>query len=1070
MECVKTSYFEHRLAELGITLDEAERHGLREDPAGNVLQVIRNFDGRPILWQDRTGTNKRKIERLKTRKTETEHSGLEQFNRELTIVRYSPDNLDAIRRHRPDAGKYKFPAKALTGHSVYPMPSAAAIDAYNAGRTGGVVVGIEGYFKAAALSVNGVEAVAFTGISTYRMCARMADYLIRRQPEDVVAMYDSDALDVRRDKATGEINTVRVSSFYQSAANFATQFFNFCQRHGLNIRLHFAMVHPDAGKKGVDDLIAAATPDERRRIIADFHTLADSRYFRFIRLHRTTYERKLTAFFGLTNHMEFYHRHAAAIGNDAFRFGGAKYRLRVPSRHFDLFQYSEGHQYFEALFDPFAVDMDVTELTVDKYMAEATGGIDNILATCEKVCISANTGTGKTAFFLGARRGGRILDKGYFKRTGTAGVVAVPTVMLAKQLAAKYKVPALHGWVSIDKREKALNSPVVVCTYDTLHHITDLGRRVLVVDEAHNLINQYGEIKTNAPFRAATLRRIAERFDVAAKTVLISATPSKMLAKEMGFRFVRVLRRENNMVNVYAIEAKKHGRKALTAATLAELAGLKWDDGRIHFVYYNNREQLEFIREHMVRSGRLSAEDVTVITREHVHAGHRIFNEVVTDERITGVKLVLSTCLMAEGLNITNTNIGNIYTVGINCVDSFRQFVARFRHMATVDVYDIRPPERRVDKRFLLPADIQVSALRKQAEAEAEALEMERAAMLSEFTEDELMFWDDIQPRYEYTGQIFRQTYTNDAGEVVVDELRIFAAVRERMVDYMNNVVFYTRLSEHANILIQGREALEADKAADIEREAKKTERAVREHKAATMERLRDDLREDPATVLHAYHLHAGRTNNRHATADVEALAGDLVDAAGELDAREYLHRHGEDFRHKWAKNCVRAFARLSFIGADPDAIRDELEQFREREFFQRWRKYTTLMELLIYEDRNQRKRLTARHRADIKAKKYIRKWVEDSAVDGVIRSDDLTKLLNDKFKRVRINDTLDGVNEQEVAIFTDGTAENMLRQLFDVDEQQFRRHKLFTIRPVTVPWGGGQCTPAQFVELLLNS
>ena len=40
-----------------------------------------------------------------------------------------------------------------------------------------------------------------------------------------------------------------------------------------------------------------------------------------------------------------------------------------------------------------------------------------------------------------------------------------------------------------------------------------------------------------------------------------------------------------------------------------------------------------------------------------------------------------------KNININNSNIGNVYTIGIRCIDSFRQYVARFRKMEKVMVY-----------------------------------------------------------------------------------------------------------------------------------------------------------------------------------------------------------------------------------------------------------------------------------------------------------------------------------------------------------------------------------------------
>lgn len=1057
------TYFEQRLTELNISVKDAARHGLDVDKQGNIIQEIRTFQGNPVLWQDRTGRNARKIERIRNRKTGTEGTGEEQYNRKLTLTRYTPENLESILKQNPGAGKYKYPSKKVTGYGALPMPSMTAIDAFRAHITGGTGAGIEGYFKAVALALNGVEATAFTGNTTYKL-EGMEEYFLQRKLDDFVIMYDGDALQLSK-RQTEVISSNRVLQFYNSAVKFAEQFHNFCKRHNLKTRLHFCMVATEAKYKGVDDLLAAHAKEEQEKIIHEWRTLKTGEYFKFVRLGKTTYKRNLDSFFGVANHADFYRRHAALIRDRPFRFGGATYQLTVPERHFNLMEYQQGHRFFSMLENPFRVEMPAEKLYVGKWITEATKQLDSILKDTARVCIEAPTGTGKTSYFLGHQAKGRNVP-GYFQRAGVQGVVAVPTVMLAKQLASKYRVPAFHGTVSLAQKEEAANAPAIVCTYDTLHHVHDLQSRVLIVDEAHNLVNQYGEIKKNKPFRADTLRRVVEQFDIAKKTVLISATPPRALARDMDFYYVDIQRKENNLANVYTIEAENSGHQALTEEVVSELQRLNWRDGRVHFVYYNHAEQLEFIRDHLVSTGVLDCKDITIITREQVDSGHRIYNQIVKKEEITGVRLILTTCLMAEGVNINNSDIGNIYTVAINCVDSFRQFVARFRKMESLNVYDIRPPERRLPPEFFLSGELQAKNLKAIAAAQWDEVESLARVFAEEWPADTLPFYDSIKPDYPYNPAYFEYVYQTGEGRHAIDNLRIFAAIRERMLDTGNNCFFYSQLSKYPSIKIQGAKEKAGDDRGKVVAAMQETTEIRDQIKAQKLAELREQLTARPGVVVSACYLHVTKSNSRHAKKRIKTLAGNLITHEVETEAREYLQAHVSDFSQKWFKDLINRFLRLHFAGVDRDTIQQKMEAGKQ-EFARWWRRWKTYMEFTAYDNRGDRLAFTDLHKAEIRFRKRALEFIRDNLDSaGKIRSDKLTKLLNAKATRVKFAASLAGVESQSIVMFDEAKAEKLVYALFNVArEDRFRGFKVYTLRELEQP-PTGSCTTKEFLAL----
>ncbi len=1044
-----SGYLAARLNALGIPVQDAHLHGLHDDGHGNVEQVIRTFAGFPILWQDRRGNNAARIQTLSNRKTGTERGDLEQFNRPLSIVRISPENLERLRRAKPDAPKYRYPSKEITGHGVYPMPTNTAIDAFTAGKIGGVAVGVEGYFKACALALNGAEATAFTGISTYKVDAAMAEYLIARRLDDFIILYDADARHLP-DKNADVVDSTRLFSFYASARNFAEQFYTLTKKHGLKTRLHMAVVSENAGAKGVDDVLEGYALDDRRAIVAALQSLTPSPWFDVFRLPVSKFKPVLDAFFGVKNHVEFYNRYRHIIRERPFRFAGATYQLTIPAGSFNLFNREQAATAFTILENPFDVPVNAHTIQVNRYLAEATRQLDGVILANNRVCIDAPTGTGKNAFFLGYKSGGR-KHAGYFARTKTRGIITVPTRILAQQLEAKFKIPALYGEVTRAKLERILNAPVAVCTYDTLRHISDLPGRVLVVDEAHNLINQYGDIRGNKPFRAETLRRMVERFDVAQKTVMISGTPPRQLAHHFGFYYLEVQRRENNRVNVHALEASTAGAKGLTTALLAELHKVDFSAPQIHFAYYNNREQLHLIAEHLNAAGKLPLSEIAIITRETVDGGHKIFNEVVQSEQITGAKLVLSTCLLAEGINLNNRNTGRIFTVGIDCPDSFRQYVARFRNMPELHVYDIRPPEQKLGNDFSTPATAELSAVLKIADGQKELIENSARYHAQDFPVDSLEFWDDIQPQYRYRPDVFTWIYQNDAGKPAVDVLRILASIRERMMDTANNAFFYAQIGRHPNIIIQGMAATPEQNRADIEQAVNETAATVRAAKDETLTRLKNDLAEKPAAVVGAYHARVKKAGNRHARTRLEVMAPDLI--CDDVAAAIYLEAHADDFRHDWFTAMINRFIRVRFTGVNAEIILEALDM-PEREFWRMYSKWKTSVEFMAYENRAHRCGLTAHHKAEIKTRILMREWIKDAAaLDGIIQATAVVKLLNDKLKRRTISAALDGVEETPLTVIDAAAADRIIHALFDVEETRYASGTEYLIKEMAAPW-----------------
>ncbi|MCA8972797.1 MAG: DEAD/DEAH box helicase, partial [Planctomycetes bacterium] len=703
-----------------------------------------------------------------------------------------------VRRLHPEAVTGKAKYLHPKGAPVPPMPAPNAIKAHREAITGGTVYFIEGYFKAIALDTAGAEVTAFSGIGLYPIKEEVRAYLERRKPDRVVILYDADAKNLSTPKDGAPWSDKRPRGFLASVTNFARRFF--ALREGINpqARLYFAMVNPASKYKGFDDLLQHGNPAQRAEILEELDTLPKrGRYVHALRLHRTAYLARMRRFFALDTYRTFYETHRAQIGGQAFQYEKRAYKAHTIGKL----------TRFTLTDDPYQADQGGQRLFVRRWLEEARRELDTALKEEGRLAIEAPTGSGKTTFFAKLPR-----------RTGQRVVVACPTVNLARQAAGKVRgAVAIHGRASTRRSNKAAEAQLVFCTYDTLHQLPDIHRRIVVIDEAHNLVNQFGEVaNTYNPFRAEKLRTALELAGTGKKAVFLSGTMPPLLAQAVGAKLIQVNRKDSNKVRVHALEADGANTDKLTAATLAELHRIDYTEDRLHFVFMNNTEQMEAIRAHLIEAGHLEAGQIELITRRTVNQGKRRgYDHIVEKESLPGgVKLVLSTCLISEGVNIVNRNIGRVLYAGPRCADTFRQYVARFRNVPTLEVTAILPKENNLRERFLhCDVSKMLDRCQRTAALQVQFAEEELEETRSQMAPEELEHLAQIEAeKGTYNSILFSLIYFDQDNTPRPDVLRILATVREEKLRGTNNAYFLQEITAAPNIALYSHAGAEVDK------------------------------------------------------------------------------------------------------------------------------------------------------------------------------------------------------------------------------------------------------------------
>jgi hypothetical protein len=989
------SYFLDRITEMCFSsVNEAAAHGITKGYEGSIDIAARNYDGSPVrfipVWtKDSKKQKRRKEQGLKNL--------IQDKSKPYFTNRKTPSQIAAEKAAGGDGRKYSIPAKKYAGIYIEDYPNNLAIENYTNEVTGGTIVFNEGYFKMVVACLEGIEGVAFQGISVYKLTERIKEYILRRQPDNIVIMYDGDATDIS--EKGNIVSSKRVQDFEKSIQKFAGQLLALKDGKLIGSKIYFCMVSPSQPFKGLDDLILGIDRIEgksKEDVLAAFHTFKNSEYFAFIKLSKTSFKKNLQKFFALNTYREFYERFKSKIGEGEFRFDGLKYQKVKFYTNGDLFNEREEKNHFKVTTDPHKITLEnESEISINRFLSERAKDIRTSLLESRKLAIESPTGSAKTSFFLGYRDGGKFV-KGYFQKYNIKGIIAVPTVSLAKQLGNVCKDAIVFtGSVDYRTKELGLNSQIIICTYDTLHHVSDIENRILVVDEAHNLINQYGEFwKKENPFRMDTLRRVVELFEVAKQTILLSGTMPKQLCTAFGFDYLNVKRKHNNQILINPIEAENSKDTALRNALISLLKKVDYSTGKVHFCLFDNGKQLEIVKEYLVKSNILKSEDIEIITRDHIDSGDtKIINQIINGGIVSGVKLILTTCLLAEGISIDNYNVGNVYAVGVNCPDKFRQWGARFRKMQDLEIYSILPPERNINCDFKRHSETYIKQQIDTALIQLKYAKESYKKSLEDYDQDELEFVDSIEPDYISSSDILPLTYGGK-----VDVLKVLAMDRGRRIEGANNSYFYTVVTDNDNInlgSVKTAKVCEDDKECTkaIEVTAKETENEIKAQ-------LVNNLCTNPSTVLNAFFLKVKKAGDRRTKKLILTTVSDLIDQ--DTNGGEYYLRNIESLKKKWFTIIIRAFMKLHFAGITPENIALELSDYKESEFRKKWRVLEWACIASLYVNRGTRKHLTNEDKISTQFKMNLAKKVESFAAanGGRITTSEFQKIANEGLKR----------------------------------------------------------------------
>jgi hypothetical protein len=185
-------------------------------------------------------------------------------------------------------GKYYSLSKYETGLSSLPFFTDNCIKAYNNNKKGGTIYFCEGEAKSDTMSYFGFEAVGFGGINMFVLTPVLIEYLLQRQTDKIVLVYDADYQNKSKNKGFA-----RPVQFFDSAARFISE----CKQLLKDSLPTFYICtgNNEANGKGIDDVLSRY----QDAAVTSLNSFKNNNLFKIEQLTNDSIFRSCTDFFNV---------------------------------------------------------------------------------------------------------------------------------------------------------------------------------------------------------------------------------------------------------------------------------------------------------------------------------------------------------------------------------------------------------------------------------------------------------------------------------------------------------------------------------------------------------------------------------------------------------------------------------------------------------------------------------------------------------------------------------------------------------------------------------------------------
>ena len=304
---------------------------------------------------------------------------------------------------------------------------------------------------------------------------------------------------------------------------------------------------------------------------------------------------------------------------------------------------------------------------INQYLKERQHGIVRALKLYKRIVLQADTGTGKTSLM-------KELVK-YFPDSKIDFIA--PTLSIVQQ----QDIEQVTGNKPLS--EVQFKAPILATTYASIKKLSVRNAAVLVIDEAHHLVEDFTE-----DFRANNIKDIIHSWSQYTHVVLCTGTAHNLSFQ--GFKHIRI---------------EKYRIDTLTLTEGVELSRFMLEEGDLKAIYVTNKQTGMELVNRATKTLGYRAEEVVFLNADAKK--HPAYQTIVTQQMLpASTRLLITTKLLADGVNINNTyaKVNVFYYPSRTDALTFneiKQFSARFRKADAVKLHIGEYGERPTKSHFL---------------------------------------------------------------------------------------------------------------------------------------------------------------------------------------------------------------------------------------------------------------------------------------------------------------------------------------------------------------------------------
>lgn len=299
------------------------------------------------------------------------------------------------------------------------------------------------------------------------------------------------------------------------------------------------------------------------------------------------------------------------------------------------------------------------------------------IALDKRTCLQAAAGAGKSSAllelsdcFLNTKS---YINKLYFDSNTRINrmVIAAPTIPIAEQLSKSFPNSLLIYGKIIDREELSI-AQIVVCTYDSILGVGVNENTLLVIDEVHQLVSEFG-------YRSKATKSVLTAMHAAKYVLSLSATPNYLFNQYFGFKLIFGVAEITNIKHINICEYT--GKKAeLLPYIIDKVADKKNENLGVTIVKIDNLTLARAGADYARTLGLTS--EIFAGRNEAFRDNNPNYNSILQIGKLaTKVDVIFTTCLIEAGVSILD-EIAHLYICDTLNADKLIQQLARPRYDA----------------------------------------------------------------------------------------------------------------------------------------------------------------------------------------------------------------------------------------------------------------------------------------------------------------------------------------------------------------------------------------------------